>query len=560
MKKKKALSLLLASTMVVSLVACGGNSGDSASSSSSSSNASTDNSTGSGDAAASNDTAASGDAAGSTASGEKADYHEVLKDGLTIVVNGTLTASVDNGQADFEKQWEDAVGIDLTIQQLDHSGYTDAVGRLFASQDYPDAMIMSAEMFKQYAPTGLLWDMADAYANAEFQSRITAPAINENLKDKDGHLYGFAPGYGNGCVTYVKKAWLDAVGINIDDVKTYDDYYNMLMAFHDGDPDGNGTDGDTYGVVAAGFLGNEAPFINYLPEFWQGAYPAIYEKDGTWIDGFQEQATKDALLRLQKAYQDGAIDPETLTASTKIAREKWFSNDQMGSSGVFTYWAGSWYQTLTDNLIKNEVDPELVQLPPIQEIKDTFGGYFDREAPVWVIIDQGDPVHNQAVFDALLDTMLDGDVVQTLWVYGAEDVHWSTKAEEFTTNPGTDQEKTYTYAEGEFHLKPSPNDPNTVWKKNHLDPALVISPLTNGFKDESELAEAGNKFFTENSVPAPASPVSETYTNESGTIYDAKLAVVTAVVVDGGDVDAAMQTYVDTVGSIIDQCLAEMNQ
>jgi len=30
--------------------------------------------------------------------------------------------------------------------------------------------------------------------------------------------------------------------------------------------------------------------------------------------------------------------------------------------------------------------------------------------------------------------------------------------------------------------------------------------------------------------------------------------------VDGGDVDAAMQTYVDTVGSIIDQCLAELNQ
>jgi len=552
--KKKALSLLLASTMVISLAACGGDSGNSSSTSSNSNTTGTDSSA--------SGTTASSDNAGSTsaASGEKADYHEVLKDGLNIVVNGTLTASVDNGQADFKAQWEEAVGIPLTIQQLDHSGYTDAVGRLFASQDYPDAMIMSAEMFKQYAPTGLLWDMADAYANAEFQSRITAPAVNENLKDADGHLYGFAPGYGNGCVTYVKKAWLDAVGINIDDVKTYDDYYNMLMAFHDGDPDGNGTAGDTYGVIAAGFLGNEAPFVNYLPEFWQGAYPALYQKDGTWVDGFQEQATKDALLRLQKAYADGAIDPETLTASTKIAREKWFSNDQMGSSGVFTYWAGSWYQTLTDNLIKNEVDPELVQLPPIKEITDSCGGYYDREAPVWVIIDQGDPVHNQAVFDALLDTMLDGDVVETLWVYGAEDVHWSTKAEEFTTNPGTDQAKDYSYAEGEFHLKPSPNDPNTVWKKNHLDPALVISPLTNGYKDESELAEAGNKFFTENSVPAPASPVSETYTNESGTIYDAKLAVVTAVVVDGGDVDAAMQTYVDTVGSIIDQCLAEMNQ
>lgn len=291
--KKKALSLLLASTMVISLTACGGGGDDASSSSSNNTNNDAAASNSSSNDAASGDTAASNDTAGDTASGEKPDYHEVLKDGITVVVNGTLTASVDNGQADFEKQWEEAVGIDLTIQQLDHSGYTDAVGRLFASQDYPDAMIMSAEMFKQYAPTGLLWDMADAYANAEFQSRITLPSINENMKDEEGHLYAFAPAYGNGCVTYVKKAWLDAVGINIDDIKTYDDYYNMLKAFHDGDPDGNGVDGDTYGVIAAGFIGTEAPWINYLPEFWQGAFPAIYQKeDGTWIDGFRRMRPK----------------------------------------------------------------------------------------------------------------------------------------------------------------------------------------------------------------------------------------------------------------------------
>ena len=549
--KKKALSLLLTSAMVASLAACG-------SSDSSSSTADTSATTETKTETAATETKT--DAAAETT--ETAAY-ELTE--LNMVVNGTLTATVDNGQADFEAQWEAAVGeklghaIDLKIQQLDHSGYVDAVGRLFASGDYPDVMIMSAEQFKQYAPTGVLWDMADAYANAEFQSRITLPAINENLKDSEGHLYGFAPTYGNGCVTYVKKAWLDAVGINADDIKTYDDYLNMLIKFHDEDPDGNGTAGDTYGVVAAGFLGNEAPYINYLPEFWQDAYPAILQgDDGVWYDGFQTEETKAALLRLQDAYNKGAIDPETLTASTKIAREKWFSNDQTGSSGVFTYWAGSWYQTLTDNLVKNEVNEELVQLAPIAEV----GAYLNREAPVWVIIDDmdGDNAREQAIFDAFIDTMMDGDVVQTLWTYGAEDVHWSTKAEEFTTNAGTDKEKTYSYEEGVFHLKQSPNDPNSVWKKNHLDPALVVSPLTNGYVDQSDLAAAGNKFFTENCVDAPASPTSETFTNESGTIYDAKMAVVTEVVTKNGDVDAAMQTYVDTVGATIEQILSELNQ
>jgi multiple sugar transport system substrate-binding protein/putative aldouronate transport system substrate-binding protein len=549
--KKKLVSVLLTAAMVASLVGCGG-------------------STSSDDSSAATETteSAATDTTESAAAEETASDYELTE--LTVVVNGTF--NIDQGEAgwdEFIEQWEEYVGeaighdITLNIQKLDHSGYTDAVGRLFAGGDYPDVIIMSADMFKQYAPTGLLWDMADAYDNAEFQSRVTLPAINENLKDSEGHLYGFAPTYGNGCVTYVKKAWLDAVGINADDIKTYDDYYNMLLAFHNGDPDGNGVDGDTYGVIAAGFLGNEAPYINYLPEFWQDAYPSILQdEDGVWYDGFQTDATKQALLRLQQAYVDGAIDPETLTASTKIAREKWFSNDQTGSSGVFTYWAGTWYQTLTDNLVKNEVDSELVQLAPIQEITDSFGGYLNREAPVWAIIDDGDGDNSreQAIFDAFIETMMDGDKVQTLWTYGAEGVHWSTEAESFKTNEGTENEKSYEYADGEFHLKTSPSDPNSLYKKNAIDPALSIAGLTNGFVSTDELQQAGNEFFTANCVDAPVSPSSETWTNESGTIYDAKLAAVTEVVMNGGDVDAAMDTYVSTVGSIIDQILSELNE
>lgn len=528
--KKRIISMLLAAAMVVSMVACGGS-----------------------DDAANNDAANNDAATGTEAAGE----YELDK--IVCVVNGTLTATVDSGQQEFEKQWEDAVGVDLEIVQLDHSSYGELVGTRFVSGARSDVMIMSADMYAQYATTGILWDMTEAYENAEFQSRITSPVTNEALK-KDGRLYGFAPAYGNGCVSYVKTAWLEAVGMTAEDIKTYDDYIELLTRFTTMDPDGNGKN-DTYGVIAAGFLGNEAPFINYLPEFWQDAYPAILKgEDGVWYDGFNTQETKDALVRLQKAYQDGLIDPTTLTNGTKDAREKWFSNDQSGSSGVFTYWAGSWYQTLTDNLSKNEVDDRITQLAPIAEV----GAYLDREAPVWVIIDDGDgdDRREQAIFDAFIETMLDGDTVQTLWVYGAEDVHWSTKAEEFTTNADNpDKAKTYKYEEGKFHLKQNPNDPNSLWKKNAIDPALLIAPLTNGFIEISDLANTGNAFFLENCKAAPESPASPTYTENAGTIYDAKIAVVTEVVTKGGDVDAAMQSlYVDVVGSIVEDCLAELNQ
>ncbi|MBR6003162.1 MAG: hypothetical protein IK068_00400, partial [Lachnospiraceae bacterium] len=189
--KKKVLSVVLAAAMVLSLAAC-------------------DKGTEQGGG-----TSASTEVSASTTTTEEETPYQLTT--LKMVVDGTLTANADNRQDAFEEQWEKAVSekmgypVDLVISQQDHSGYKDAVGRILLGGDLPDVMLMSADMYKQYQTTGLLWNMADAYDNAEFQSRMDMPAINQNMKTADGALYGFAPYYGNGCVTYVKTSWLDAV-------------------------------------------------------------------------------------------------------------------------------------------------------------------------------------------------------------------------------------------------------------------------------------------------------------------------------------------------------------
>ena len=562
--KKKIVSMLLSSVMIVSsLAACTNNNGGE----------------GAGTGTTTTVEVKNEDGTTSTVEVEKTTTGEVnaetgtyeVKD-LYITVDGTLTANVDNGQDAFIQQWEEAVSaklghdVKLHINQPDHSGYASNVAQMLATGQpgdgsYPDALIMSAGMFRQYANEGLLWDMAKAYDNAEFQARVTLPSVNLNMRDAQGHQYGFAPTYGNGCVTYIKQSWLDAAGKKIEDIKTFDDYYALLKDFT--------KDGQT-GVIAAGFGKlDEAPFINYMPEFWQGAYPSFYQKPGTteWIDGFQEQATIDALDRLAMAYKDGVIDKDTEGASTKIAREKFFSNDQSTSEGVFTYWAGTWLRTLTNNMEKNDVDNDLgddrlVQLPPIKEIEDTWGGYINREAPVWVILDDGDgnDLREQAIFDALFDTMLDGDTVQTLWTYGAKGVHWDTKAEEFVTNPDDpDKRKEYSYEEGEFHLLPSPNDPNSLWKKNHLDSVLVIAPLTNGFVDSDPLVEKGNEFFTTHCVDAPQAPSSEIYTQYEADLATDKTTWMNKVVAGEMTGAEAIAEYQAKYGDIAQQILDELN-
>lgn len=531
--KRKLVATLLAASMVLSLAACGGEKAPVAGTEST-------------------------PAAGTETTQVVDDFVE--PESIELVINGNLGVNAEENQEELVKQWEDAVGVKLVVKQLDHSNYRDQVGTLLTTGDYPDVMFMTAEMYAQYATTGILWDMTEAFENAEFQSRITKPLVNEAMK-VDGKLYGFSPRIGNGCVSYVKKAWLDAVGMKVEDIKTYDDYIEMLRAFTKGDPDGNGVDGDTYGVVAAGFLNLEAPYVQYLPEFWQDAFPQIYEKDGVWIDGFQEEATKAALKRLQDAYAEGLINPASLTYGTKDARESYWMADQKGSSGVFTYWSGLWAKNIVDGLSKNDLDTEIVWLDPIEEV----GAYYDRQAPVFVIFDDGDgdDRREQFIFDKFLATMVDGGKVQMLWSYGAEGVHWSRAAESFTVNAGTDKEKTYTYEEGQFHLRPYPSDPNKIWSKNLNDPLLSIVPFNEEYADcvdNTDIINDVSSYFASHSKMAPNAPASDVYTEYSGDINDAKTKAVAKIVTEGVDVETAMAEYVATVGAQIEEALADLNK
>ncbi len=481
-------------------------------------------------------------------------------DGITIMVDGTLNLDAETGLNEFEAAWEEAVGIDITINKTDHSGYADALARALANTgDRPDVVLMSAQMYAQYAAfDGFLWDMTEAYENSDFYSRVTKTNVNEGNK-VNGKLLGFSPAAGNGCVTYVKKAWLDAVGIDINSIKTYEDFLNMLRAFTKNDPDGDGKH-NTYGCIAAGIISNEAPWTNYMPEFWQDAYPGIMQdENGTWVDGFQTEATKKALERLNAAWAEGIIDPDTSVfyGQTKKAREKWFSGDQSTSSGAFAYWAGTWRETLANNLAKNKVNDEVVMLPKIAEME----GFLDRKAPVWVILDDGDgnDGREQAIFDAFFETMMDGDKVQTMWQYGVENVHWSVKAETVVLAPGTEKEKSTTYSEGEFHMLPGLTDPNNLYKKNHIDNLLAIAPLTNGYGTLSDLISESNEFFNQYAISAPNVPSSETYSTSGSTITDAVLVAVNAVVKGEKTYEQAMADYKASCGTVLDQVLAELN-
>ena len=475
-----------------------------------------------------NGTAASAES--SSATGETTGKSEVKKpEKITIMVNGTVTTKANNRDA-FEKKWEELTGIDLEIIQPDHDAYFDVLGQSFASgpENWPDVIILNGSYYTGYAEEGALWDMTEAWNNSELKAsgRVKGEDVIEATK-LNGKLYGFPNARRGGCLTYVKKKWLDNCGLEAP--TTYDEYLNMLKAFTEGDPDGNGVNGDTYGVSAAGLVGAKGgdPSSNYLPEFYQDAQPNFaLGEDGVWYDGFTKENFKGALERLRDAYSKGYIDKETLTNGTNDCRNKFYED----KFGAFTYWAGTWATNLKNNLEANGKDGELIPLKPIKEV----GTYEEGTAPVWAITSACE--NPEGVFKYFIENMLDGGDMQMLWSYGVEDVHWSTKAETILGN---------TYAEGEFHTKESIEKTGTQYTKQHLDPTLAIVTWDNdpGKNNVKEEARVSQELFNENSHAAVIIPSTEAMATYNGDLTTLKNSIVADVVVQGLSIDEAYKRF-----------------
>lgn len=429
---------------------------------------------------------------------------------ITMMVDGTLITQ-ENGRDEFEKKWEALTGIDLIIIQPEHDVYYEEVTKAFEEGNLPDVILLSSNYYTTYAAQEMLADITPYYNGSELEKSVTdagKSALIDGLKI-NGKLFGISPTRGNGCVTYIKKAWLDNVGLDVP--TNYAEYMEVLKAFTEGDPDGDGVDGNTYGVSAAGIINNEAPYINYLPEFYQDAYPSYYEKeDGTWADGFMEESMKEALTRLRDAYSKGYIDKDIADNGTGDCRDKFYANEY----GIFTYWAGTWAKTLSGKLVDAGIDGELVTMPPLAET----GLYLERVAPVWCITSACE--NPSGVYKYFLETMNDGAEVEELWTY----------------SPISDS-----------------------YAKNHIDHLLATVELKNDPGASSITEDQANalKIFNDNSKMADLPYSTDAYSMYNEELMALKKELVKKVVVDGADIDSSFAEFEAANGAYMSQAIVD---
>ncbi|MCD7904746.1 MAG: extracellular solute-binding protein [Clostridiales bacterium] len=471
-----------------------------------------------------------------------ADGDGVADEPESISVMATTILTENNGHAEFCAEYERLTGIKLTIEKPEHNQYYEKVGITFAAEEPADVIELGSTYYPSYAAEGVLWDMTDAWEASDLKaSGIAMEKYIEGMRT-DGdvasdpeatqRIYGFPNQRGNGTITYVRKDWMDALGI--DEPTNYDEFLEMLVAFKD---IGNSEVEDAHGVsfkekyagqqiyplTVAGLISTESPYEIYLREFYQDARPDIhYDKDkGMYIDGVLTQKMKDTLLRIEEAWNLGVIDPQAISNKTSTCRDKF----QSGIVGCFNYWAGTWNRTLDKNLQQKDDTAVMIPLPSFDMEKEY---YIERPAIAYVITNFCQ--HPEEVFENFILYSHDGGEGQLLFTHGVEDVHYTVdeRAADGTITKAT--------------ALPTMADSNTEFEKSFFDAALSITEFDDPFEIDERITNS-LAMFDADSILYELPIMDSTVAEQLPDVETSKQQLLSNIVIEKMSVNDALALY-----------------
>lgn len=203
---------------------------------------------------------------------------------------------------------EKKTNTNIHLEWVPNSSYADKFNITLASGKLPHILYVGDvknPSFVNAVKSGAFWEVGPYLK--EFPTLSQANSVIMNNSSINGKNYGVYRGraLGRNGINY-RKDWLEAVGLQ--QPKTVDDFYNMLKAFKEKDPDKNGK-ADTYGMVLVKWTGQWASGFDTI-KLWFGAPNKWGVVDGKLVPEHQTPEYLEALKFMKKLYDEKLINQD----------------------------------------------------------------------------------------------------------------------------------------------------------------------------------------------------------------------------------------------------------
>ncbi|WP_435164159.1 extracellular solute-binding protein [Paenibacillus glycanilyticus] len=220
------------------------------------------------------------------------------------------------------QQVEDKAGVEIDWQEIT-ADWDQKKGTLLASGDVPDLfigpnVITDADMAQFQGLFQDLSGMLDQLPNVQamFDAK---PETKKIAEQQDGKIYGL-PKYqrywpSTATRQYINQQWLDNLGLQMP--TTWDELYDVLVAFKEKDANGNGDPNDEIPMDWPGGIGgyfNPAYMLGGEGiTLTDGSPQGYFVEDGAVKNYLVDDRYKQLVVFLNKLYKAGLINPEVFT-------------------------------------------------------------------------------------------------------------------------------------------------------------------------------------------------------------------------------------------------------
>jgi len=361
--------------------------------------------------------------------------YPIVEETLEMEVFLSGTTLVDDFQNNAYTEYVlEKTGIQMLVDVTPSADAQQVVNVMLASGDYPGTFINQNFTPAQqvlYGEQGVflpLNDLIDEYGVNVQTAFETFPLVRDNFVMPDGNIYALPDV--NDCFhcsmaqkLWVYEPWLEAVGMDLP--QTTEEYKELLIAFRDEDPNGNGIQDEIplVGAVTGGwFSGIDGFFMNSFI-YTHGNLQNVNDTYLRIVDGqidavYDAPEWREGLRYLNDLYEEGLILPDSFVQDANQYKQLGenpgdviLGSGTAGHMGVFVDFdgeSGRW--------------TDYVSIPPLE---GPNGVRYSRFNPVfgdpqWTITNAEENV--EAAF-RLGDAWYDFDMMQRN-LYGREGIEW----------------------------------------------------------------------------------------------------------------------------------------
>lgn len=257
------------------------------------------------------------------------------------------------------QEYEQMSNIQVEFIEAPTDGFNEKKNLLFASNELPDAFFRSnitpLEAIR-YGSGGQLIpleELIENYAPNIKQLMDTYPEIRSAITTPEGHIYAI-PGIVTVNAARTDKKWMNQAWLkklNLKEPETTEELYEVLLAFRDQDPNGNGVQ-DEIPMTARGGLSIVTAMAGSFGLDFQLGYNINLEDDQVKI-WMGSDRNKDMLMYLNKLYSEKLLDQELFTQK----EAQYLAKQGSGNTGFFF--------DQTNNAMMDVAD-QYIGIPPLE--------------------------------------------------------------------------------------------------------------------------------------------------------------------------------------------------